>query len=228
MNIIRITMDEFKNKIIKFLTENHNKEIGPGDAIYTNAAINALVEISHHGFIFNQFRLYVDDSTLFKVEVDKDTLYVKAIDLDEHLGVSAIFSFTEWLLESYRKSNITFSENNNYHITTEAGDVLLCTMVYIVIKAMNTKIISVDETDRIYSSNNSKKNNSKTDKEYSLDQVIYKYAKHINHSTHNITCDHWEVKGHFRHYKNGKISYVSPYSKGKNKEAKLKDKNWRL
>ena len=32
-------------------------------------------------------------------------------------------------------------------------------------------------------------------------------------------CQAWGVRGHYRHYKTGKVSYVKPYVKGKNKAA---------
>ena len=38
-------------------------------------------------------------------------------------------------------------------------------------------------------------------------------AVHIWH------CPAWGVRGHYRHYKTGKVSYVKPYVKGKNKAA---------
>jgi hypothetical protein len=28
-------------------------------------------------------------------------------------------------------------------------------------------------------------------------------------------CPAWEVRGHYRHYKNGKVTYVKPHVKGK-------------
>ncbi len=38
-------------------------------------------------------------------------------------------------------------------------------------------------------------------------------------AVHIWQCPAWGVRGHFRHYKTGKISYVKPYVKGKNKAA---------
>lgn len=32
-------------------------------------------------------------------------------------------------------------------------------------------------------------------------------------------CEAWEVVGHYRHYKNGRVVYIAPYCKGKNKNA---------
>ena len=32
-------------------------------------------------------------------------------------------------------------------------------------------------------------------------------------------CDAWGVRGHYRHYKSGRVSYVAPYVKGANRES---------
>lgn len=32
-----------------------------------------------------------------------------------------------------------------------------------------------------------------------------------------ITCPAWGVRGHYRHYKNGKVVFISPYTKGKDR-----------
>lgn len=37
-------------------------------------------------------------------------------------------------------------------------------------------------------------------------------------STHVITCESWEVSGHYRTYKNGKKVWIKPYRKGKNRD----------
>ena len=36
---------------------------------------------------------------------------------------------------------------------------------------------------------------------------------------HNITCECWGVRGHFRHYKSGKVTWISGYEKGKRRNA---------
>ena len=33
-----------------------------------------------------------------------------------------------------------------------------------------------------------------------------------------ITCPCWGVRGHFRHYKNGKVIFIEPHLKGKDKD----------
>ena len=37
-------------------------------------------------------------------------------------------------------------------------------------------------------------------------------------STHVITCESWDVSGHYRTYKNGKKVWIKPYRKGKKRD----------
>jgi hypothetical protein len=48
------------------------------------------------------------------------------------------------------------------------------------------------------------------------------------HKKHIITCEHWSVKGHYRHYKNGKVVWISPHERGKNKDTKIQNKVYKI
>jgi len=47
---------------------------------------------------------------------------------------------------------------------------------------------------------------------------VREYVRRDN-AVHTWHCPAWGVRGHYRHYKTGKVSYVKPYVKGKNKAA---------
>lgn len=47
---------------------------------------------------------------------------------------------------------------------------------------------------------------------------IREYVRREN-AIHTWHCPAWGVRGHYRHYKTGKVSYVKPYVKGKHKAA---------
>lgn len=68
-------------------------------------------------------------------------------------------------------------------------------------------------------------------KVYLLDDVI-KYAcdKYISENGHhNVTCPCWEVRGHYRHYKSGKVVFVKSFQKGKQRNKALpKEKEYIL
>ena len=40
---------------------------------------------------------------------------------------------------------------------------------------------------------------------------------HINHKHGKITCPCWGVRGHYRHYKSGKVVFIEAYQKGKDR-----------
>lgn len=65
---------------------------------------------------------------------------------------------------------------------------------------------------------------------YLLNDII-KYNGEVKAAAkhHNITCDSWNVKGHYRHYKSGKVVFIAEYKKGKNRENKdTNDREYRL
>ena len=114
---------------------------------------------------------------------------------------------------------------------TWAADVLpaMVFMQYAIMKAMNREIVEMGVTQKRYKPVAERNYKPSNNKEYKLFDVIRKYEKHINNIKRHMTCDYWEVKGHFRHYKNGKVTYVKPYSKGKNKEGRsVTDREYRL
>lgn len=64
---------------------------------------------------------------------------------------------------------------------------------------------------------------------YLFDDIVkYVSEKYVPESGHyKVTCPCWEVRGHYRHYKSGKVIFVPAYRKGKDrKTAKPKDKEY--
>lgn len=61
-------------------------------------------------------------------------------------------------------------------------------------------------------------------KVYLLDEIV----EYVNdngltissNGTHKINCPCWSVRGHYRHYKSGKVVFVKNYKKGKEREVK--------
>lgn len=56
-------------------------------------------------------------------------------------------------------------------------------------------------------------------------------VKYVNHQKqkekHNITCECWGVRGHYRHYKNGNVTFIHEYQKGKKRnESAANDKTY--
>lgn len=46
-----------------------------------------------------------------------------------------------------------------------------------------------------------------------------------DHQKYTRHCEAWGVRGHYRHYKNGKVVFIKPYTKGK---GKIKDTIYKL
>lgn len=62
-----------------------------------------------------------------------------------------------------------------------------------------------------------------------LDDIVqYVSDNYIeNKGTHKINCPCWEVRGHYRHYKSGKVVFIPSYRKGKRKDtAQPKEKEY--
>lgn len=48
------------------------------------------------------------------------------------------------------------------------------------------------------------------------DGIQYAYTYEDEPKTHReILCELWSVRGHYRHYKSGKVTFIAPYQKGK-------------
>lgn len=59
--------------------------------------------------------------------------------------------------------------------------------------------------------------------------VLKRIITHKEKLKRNITCDEWGVRGHMRHYQSGKVIFIIPYTKGKNRgKGKQKDKIYKI
>lgn len=212
---------------------------------------NAWKHIVEHGFIFNYFTLIIDDPRFIYSEhfkqgqkLPKHTYKVKVIGLgdDQKISVKLIYErpdgmmanktvetdVSEWLksITNIVKDISHEKDWRNWDVNNIGVDVLpaMMFMQYAVIKSINREVVEMPVTKRKYKPMSERKQ-SKPKEEYKLFDVIRKYSKHINHNKHHYSCEAWEVKGHFRHYKNGKTVWVKPFTKGK---GKVKEKEYKL
>lgn len=202
--------------------------------------------LKKNGFLFNEFRLviygkvkglreYLDVKYIVKIEGydDKQIINIKEILIHENAPMQR--NEYKTTVEKFLKDIINMVQNNmktknvfQWNIN-ETGSILvpMFFMKYCIDKAMNREIIEVKETKKRYKPIK-ERSKSKPKTEYKLFEIIRKYEKHINKNRHNIKCEHWEVKGHFRHYKSGKVVYIKPFSKGKNKDSKTENRIYKL
>lgn len=82
--------------------------------------------------------------------------------------------------------------------------------------------------------NKTRKSSQKLDTVINIDEIV-KYIKPgdfkriITGSSRTYQCEDWEVRGHWRHYKNGKKVFINSYHKGiKRNEGIEKDKTYTI
>lgn len=199
--------------------------------------------LSKNGFLFNEYTLVVDEPyRIFKVlcyQVGDRYFFKIKIIWENKNGFREFYEthtsvrlYLEQRNELYDKVNkdkkrikkekenkLDFNDIKEYKDFANIIDLMtpMQFMYYAIEKAMNREYIEMENTQKRYKPISQRGKSSKR-KEYKLFDVIRKYNQHINHNRHFITCEKWEVKGHFRHYKNGKVVYVKPYEKGKGRK----------
>lgn len=104
---------------------------------------------------------------------------------------------------------------------------IFTTIQYIMNKSYERNIIQKEANERTNSE--TKKKYGKSDKviHYLLNDII----NYVSHSKciHNIHCECWEVRGHFRHYKNGTVVWIRSYKKGsKRNEMDINSKKYAI
>lgn len=198
----------------------------------TEEEIKTWEHLEKNGFIFNEYMLVIKGeyfgrtlNIVYKVKVDgygneqKINIREVMIHDDGYRDITEITTTVNKFLDGLEKSieyEIKGKEKNKIF---ESDRVLapMYFMRYCIKKAMNQEYIEIEHTNKKYKPISERKEYKKK-KEYKLFEIIRKYQRHINSNRHNMKCEYWEVKGHFRHYKSGKVVYVKPFAKGKKKE----------
>lgn len=106
-------------------------------------------------------------------------------------------------------------------IGVEIAEIVFRTMLYIMNtprdKVVKLKIPKEQREEKLKGISDNNGN-----KIYLLDEII----EYVNENrlritssgTHTINCPCWIVRGHYRHYKSGKIVFIKSYEKGKEKD----------
>lgn len=233
MSVIRLTTDEFYEVLTFHMS--------------TEEEVKVWNHIEENGFLFNEYILTIKGKYF---GIDTDLVYrvwIKGEKEEQKIKIREIIKEESGKLEKeeYETTINQFLSSLEESLTYEVerrkrkekgkkklfeADHILAPMYfmrYCIYKAMNREYIEVTETKKRYKPIKERAK-AKPKTEYKLFEIIRKYERHINHNRHNMTCEHWEVKGHFRHYKNGKVVYIKPFSKGKNKEAKVENRIYKL
>ena len=206
--------------------------------------VETWLHIVEYGFKWNEFVLYVKELTQsYKVQIvgegEQQKIIIRKFQYDKN-GLTikttkyeiSVIDYMEKLTK-YVMSASKLSIKQLYKDNTDFIDIVppMSFMQYIIIedKKRPYEYIEPSKTRSTTSKTNKKSLPSQSIKEYTLLDAIKIYQrtstdgkrKYQRHSTG------WEVSGKFRHYKNGKVGWVKPYSTGDkrtktNKEYKLR------
>ncbi len=124
--------------------------------------------------------------------------------------------------ETYIKNLIA----DDYQIKAECS--VIVWFCYYIMTAKREKIVKKSAPKK--QSDHKAQNKNQRDKKIFLFNEIIEYVNEnrpnrTNQSKSSMKCPCWGVRGHYRHYKSGKVVFVKEYKKGKeraNKEPKSK------
>lgn len=191
-------------------------------------------------FIFNEFAIAI--KTKDKIDIGVIVLFEQGIN-----GTQFILNFLD---------NKPIKENIRYEIylneNANDGMEILCNtdkfkylnighdlaqaVFRIMIYIMNTPREKTVKNKLQRKDDKPKENKTKVQKEnkiYLLDEIVeYVSEKGFtvdSNGTHKINCPCWSVRGHYRHYKSGKVIFIQNYKKGKERDSKEpKDKTYNI
>lgn len=201
------------------------------------------------GFIFNDFRIICkqeDYKTVYKIKTNgdiNDVIYRMIKDgefydcefsyRENKEGVEYIKQPKGELVDKYMSSMIdghTISNADMETINTIIGErfmsmLYLIRMIkqYIMNKSYEREVIQKEAKSVVKSGSKSKAKTNRTELQnevFLLDDII-KYVSHSGRH-HTYSCEAWGVRGHFRHYKSGKVVWISEYEKGKKRNTGIK------
>ena len=222
-NIIRLDYKTMQEIIM--LPENEEMK-----AIWTT--------INEHGFIFDKFTLVCEPlKNTYKIAIegtgDNQTIHMKRIWKDKHdlahtenldLTIEDLFTMVADLWKDFSKQGYKAAIGN------QNVDILLPFhfMQYIVYKNLHREVEYIEPVERKEGTRKTRRTSRSSNQEYSLTDCIKIYNhKNKNRKKYEYTCEAWPVRGFPRHNKNYTISWVRPYSKGKNRDS-LKNTNYKI
>lgn len=228
MNVIKINMQEL-NEIIQ-LTKDREE--------FTKTWMH----IIENGFIWNEFMLKVIElDQTYKVRIEgnnnKQYINIKKIQYDKNGLATKAYKYRLSIIEYLERLKVFVVEARKKGVTEiyrendELIDIIppMQFMEYIIRESKKRTyeyVIKEEKEIKEHTKNKTVKNNKK---EYNLLDAIKIYQKNEGEKRkHEITCESWDVRGYFRHYKNGKVIWIAPFKKGKkrkeenNKEYKLR------
>lgn len=161
-----------------------------------------------YDFIFHDFYFCLSEDRYLKVRKGENWISIEINDF-----------FARYQYNPINKENkkfLTYYEDEDYAFNVLRFFSKL--MKYIMKKISERNILEVETEvkDKTNTKNATEIKKQKTESNIYLFKDIVKYVGSEKQGLkRKINCDCWQVHGHYRHYKSGKVVFVNPYKKGK-------------
>lgn len=181
-----------------------------------------------------------DEFSLLFTKKNKLSLGVTVFFISDNGDISGteihlVFLNGNWIKDIFYEIKLNEKSENEFdvycssfdekyvNIGFEIAQIVIRTMVYIMNTPRDT-LLKPKIAKEIVKTQNKTENNGKNRKVYLLDEIV----KYVNdngfavssNGTHKINCPCWSVRGHYRHYKSGKVVFIKNYEKGKERGSK--------
>lgn len=243
MNILKIPYDRFEDVVIKV-----QKEYGVSKLNSQEQNDIAMLKLQRpENFIFNSYVIKFDNGTEYKINRNEDTY-------KHFLGGIESLSFTAKRDENgiIRPENISGAIPNllakkrmtDKEKFDKIADAIMSIVIPVIcfehhvmqlMESRNVTTVDLEEVQTVVKTSKpgkkaKKKNKPRVTKEITLnfkdiERVVYSRPELPRTYTHHV--ESFDVAGHYRHYKSGKVVFVKGYTKG-NKDAKISDKTYKI
>lgn len=186
-------------------------------------------------FIFNNFSILFtrQDNIVFGA-----TVFFEVNDIGDisETQIHLVRLGEQWIKDVYYEIRTDYTTKKGFDVYCNSFDkryvdigyevsvLVMRSMIYIMNTPRNRILKGKAESNRNFKNNEKKTDNAKQNKIYLLDEIVDYVNENglmINpNSKRKINCDCWGVRGHYRHYKSGKVVFIKEYKKGKNRENK--------
>lgn len=196
---IAIQQDELVFKELRIMIESKSKDIVIGADVTLENIDNNKIDVI----------LFVHNGEKLKTPV-----WYECIFGENELAVMCNAENKD-ILEDFKKKG--YVENGTYIV--EMVLKVICYIQYTSKHRLRTNIVGTNNYNKHKNIPYVSRNGNKI---YLLDDIKL-YDNCVRDSGKEIQCPCWSVRGHYRHYKNGKVVFIQSYNKGKDR-ANVKPK----
>ena len=209
----------------KFQRNNHTKIILSDSDIHTMTEyvfdtlgsndFKEVCEVVKDSILFEWCEFYIklkeDDSSFSKMKVHFETVTKMTILSEDKAGTELLgkYDLSENEYQTYYKAR-----GLKDWLIVPSLAMLVCS--YILLYDPNLEEVDTKEIRQKKKGNNGKKQSGKKENCINLYKTFkFKEGEKPKRISREIKCECWEVRGHYRHYRSGKVVFINPYQKGK-------------